>query len=138
MTYIGTADQIRDIFDNYVECLLWQAHCDGEAAAFHDDCRGEDCDTGLDDCEVTMSAQAELSSMQDIVGFLKSCQDERPDAFSGLDAVTIGHNFMLTREGHGTGFWDRGLGEQGEYLTTMCKVYGEAGVYVHGGEVYVS
>ncbi|UTN92852.1 hypothetical protein SEA_BENCH_134 [Mycobacterium Phage Bench] len=38
----------------------------------------------------------------------------------------FGHDFYLTREGHGAGFWDRGLGELGEYLTGIAKSYGSA------------
>lgn len=31
-----------------------------------------------------------------------------------------GHDFWLTRNGHGAGFWDRGLGDIGERLTAAC------------------
>ena len=33
-------------------------------------------------------------------------------------------NFWLTRNGHGTGFWDRGLGEIGKRLAQNAKIYG--------------
>lgn len=48
-----------------------------------------------------------------------------------------GHDFWLTRQGHGTGFWDRGLGEIGDKLTDACKSYGEAPMLfeTHDGEV---
>lgn len=36
-----------------------------------------------------------------------------------------GHDLWLTRRGHGTGFWDRGLGELGERLTKAAKAMGE-------------
>lgn len=35
-----------------------------------------------------------------------------------------GHDFWLTRNGHGAGFWDRGR-ERGDYLTEQCRPYGE-------------
>ena len=35
-----------------------------------------------------------------------------------------GHDFWLTRSGHGAGFWDRGLGALGDRLTEAAKVYG--------------
>lgn len=38
----------------------------------------------------------------------------------------FGHDFYLTREGHGSGFWDRGLGDLGDYLTTVARQAGEA------------
>lgn len=36
-----------------------------------------------------------------------------------------GHDFWLTRAGHGVGFWDRGLGIHGEVLTTASKNFEE-------------
>ncbi len=33
--------------------------------------------------------------------------------------------FWLTRNGHGVGFWDRGLGEVGKKLTEICHQFGE-------------
>lgn len=41
-----------------------------------------------------------------------------------------GHDFSLTRNGHGAGFWDRGYGESGELLSKACKPYGSVDVYV--------
>lgn len=35
-----------------------------------------------------------------------------------------GHDFWLTRNGHGAGFWDRGLGQLGETLTAAAKACG--------------
>lgn len=35
-----------------------------------------------------------------------------------------GADFYLTRNGHGTGFWDRGYGDIGTQLTEAAKVYG--------------
>lgn len=39
----------------------------------------------------------------------------------GLSAEDLGHNLYYTAAGHGTGFWDRGLGQQGEDLTELCR-----------------
>ena len=39
-------------------------------------------------------------------------------------AELAGHDFALTRNWHGTGFWDRGLGEIGDMLTNECRPYG--------------
>ena len=36
----------------------------------------------------------------------------------------FGHDFLLTRDGHGAGFWDRGLGDLGDYLTELTRPYG--------------
>lgn len=41
-----------------------------------------------------------------------------------LDPEQSGHDFLLTRNRHGAGFWDRGLGDVGERLTRAAHVYG--------------
>lgn len=53
-----------------------------------------------------------------------------------LNAQQVGHDFWLTREGHGTGFWDRGNGAMGDRLADKAKVYGNGpGMSLHNGLV---
>lgn len=41
------------------------------------------------------------------------------------DIDNIGHDFWLTRNGHGAGFWDRNYpGEMGDILTELSEQYG--------------
>lgn len=47
-----------------------------------------------------------------------------------MEDSRIGHDFTLTRNGHGVGFWDRGLGEVGDALTDLCETFGEVSAYV--------
>jgi hypothetical protein len=49
---------------------------------------------------------------------------------AGMNAHDAGHDFWLTRNGHGAGFWDRGLGEIGDRLSDAAKVYGSVDLYV--------
>lgn len=50
---------------------------------------------------------------------------------AGMSEEQAGHDFWLTRNGHGTGFWDRGLPDPyGELLTNAAKDYGEFYVYL--------
>lgn len=44
-------------------------------------------------------------------------------------AESAGHDFWLTRNGHGAGFWDRGLDDIGDELTKMSKPYGSTDLY---------
>jgi hypothetical protein len=48
------------------------------------------------------------------------------------------HDFILTRQGHGTGFWDCGRWHApwGDRLTDLCKQFGELDCYVSAGVVY--
>lgn len=43
---------------------------------------------------------------------------------------SAGHDFWLTRNGHGAGFWDRGLGPIGDRLADAARAFGEAYLYV--------
>lgn len=47
-----------------------------------------------------------------------------------LDEEMVGHNFWLTRNRHGAGFWDAGLGALGARLTKAAHVYGSCDVYL--------
>ncbi|CAB4240934.1 hypothetical protein UFOVP56_36 [uncultured Caudovirales phage] len=48
----------------------------------------------------------------------------------GLNSAKIGHDFWLTRNGHGVGFWDRGLGEVGDKLTEIGERFKGVDLYV--------
>lgn len=45
----------------------------------------------------------------------------------GVDLESLGHDFYFTRQGHGVGYWDRGLGQLGQALTAHAKTFG--GIY---------
>jgi hypothetical protein len=48
-----------------------------------------------------------------------------------------GHDFWLTRNGHGAGFWDGELGDIGDRLTEASKAFGEVCLTVcDDGEIY--
>jgi len=55
--------------------------------------------------------------------FENFCFDNWEDLFD-MDPEQAGHDFALTRNDHGTGFWDRGLGAQGDRLSKACQPYG--------------
>lgn len=49
----------------------------------------------------------------------------------GLNMGTVGHDFWLTRNGHGAGFWDGDYEKEvGEALTKISKEFGEVDLYV--------
>lgn len=53
----------------------------------------------------------------------------------GMAWVSLGHDFMLTRNGHGAGFWDRGMGALGERLSDAGRVYGETNYWADDDDV---
>ena len=58
-------------------------------------------------------------------------QKEHADLLASVgDEEQNGHDFWLTRNHHGAGFWDRGYGEAGEKLTALSHGYGSYSLYV--------
>ena len=55
-----------------------------------------------------------------------------------MDCSQAGHDFWLTRNGHGTGFWDRGNGRVGDILTERSHAMGEVELHVENNKVYYS
>lgn len=106
----------------YIECLLWSSTDDN----------GEP----LDGYELSDAARekCEKDCREFIAGNLVDLQEyaERYQPSGGFSPwECAGHDFWLTRNGHGTGFWDRGLGELGKRLTKAAKVYGSCDAYLN-------
>lgn len=79
------------------------------------------------DCEDFIQANAALLDAY--------CTAMKNEQWSG--EARAGHDFWLTRCGHGAGFWDRGLGLIGECLSSAAKVYGNVDLYVgDDGQIY--
>lgn len=72
----------------------------------------------------------EPSALKNAIDECQDFQSQYADLLEDIDVSQAGHDFWLTRNGHGTGFWDRDLGEIGEKLTEASKSYGEADLYV--------
>lgn len=116
----------------YIETALW--------SSTDDDGSPLDDNYGPDD----LAPEALESMRTDVVGFIESAN---PDALAfweaELGAGQVGHDFWLTRNRRGAGFWDRfsrGIGAAyGDVLTHEAQVYGESYLYVgDDGKVYVS
>lgn len=64
---------------------------------------------------------------------IKDCDDFQSKAGNLLDALDneqAGHDFCLTRNHHGAGFWDRGLGEIGDKLTDLSHEFNDINLYI--------
>jgi len=117
---------MEDFLHAYIACALWSSTDeDGEpldALYSADDLAPEAIESMREDCEDFQAANA-----VDL------------DATGATDAQN-GHDFWLTRNGHGAGFWDRGYDDDlGERLTNAAHAYGSSDLYVgDDGVLYVS
>ncbi len=134
-----TKTPFREFFTGYVTCALWSSH------DYSDESGGEhmDANYGREDiafgsllsmareCRDFMRANAEL---------LGRYASELPERGEFTQDERAGHDFWLTRNGHGAGFWDRGLPhELGRALTDASKAYGSSDLYVgDDGKIYAS
>ena len=104
----------------YIEAALWSSTDD----------KGQPLDDDYDPDDMSPEA---LKQMQE------DCQDfqqANEQDLGEIDDGQAGHDFWLTRNGHGAGFWDRGLGELGERLSKAAKVYGEVYLYPHESQIH--
>lgn len=115
--------------DAYVTCALWSSH-------------DESNDAGGDPMDQNYSAQdiapPTLAAM--IADCAKFQTDNAADIAAAIEGsgngslvysdAGAGHDFWLTRNHHGVGFWDRGLGDVGKRLTSAAHAFGEVDLYI--------
>jgi len=102
---------------DYMECAAWSST----------DENGEPLDPYQFSDEAEKRMQADLNSFcEEMTPELEEAYDE-----AGGTPEQFAHDFWLTRNGHGVGFWDRGLGEIGDKLTKMSKVHGSCNLYLN-------
>lgn len=119
------ATYLYSFVDGYIECALWAGldHHDPEAA------RPLDENHDADDLS--------FDAVADIAIECKTFIDENDMDLADIEPSQAGHDFFLTRNGHGAGYWDRGLGDIGDRLTKACKPHGTSELYVgDDGKLY--
>lgn len=71
---------------------------------------------------------------------IKDCEKFQSENFEDIssDLSRAGHDFWLTRNGHGAGFWDGDWDDEiGKKLTKSSETYGEFTLYVgDDGKIY--
>jgi len=115
---------------SYIECALWSS-TDGD---------GRPLDSG----EHELSADARAQMVKDCEDFEQANADllERWYSEAGETTARAGHDFWLTRNRHGAGFWDRWndatpQGKIGRELTEKAHAYGEVSLYIgDDGAIY--
>lgn len=140
------ADYVERVVTGYIDAMLWSESCNGTAPLDVCDHFGKtgdaagDCDKSLSHDlnygETDLSGEAYDEIRSDVADFVTA---NYHDLFGIIDAALVGHDFLLTRNSHGAGFWDRGYGALGDRLSDAARVYGNVSAYVGDDElVHVS
>jgi hypothetical protein len=117
-----TIRYLDDFFGAYKACAAWSS-TDGDNESLE----------AFDFADETLHGMREdgraFITEAQATGYLDECKT----------AEQAGHDFWLTRCGHGVGFWDRGLGDAGDRLTERCDVWGTVDLYLgDDGLIYAS
>ena len=127
-----TKEDLDDMFLGYVECALWSSTDEGE-----DGNGGPPLDEeyGVED----LAEECREAMRKDCEAFAEDNADaiDRALKASGRTWSDVGHDFWLTRNRHGAGFWDGRYDEpEASELTSAAKVYGSEYLYAHDGKIY--
>ena len=128
---------VKEFIDAYAESVVWTSLVlDDEGEGWYIDQLPEASREGYineiithEDVEdVTHRIKTHPGVIQDCERFIAGNYDTLKALIedgSCPDWASHGHDFHLTRDHHGAGFWDRGYGEAGDLLTERAEEYGE-------------
>lgn len=129
---------IRRFTDAYVEAELWA----GLVYMYDDfDEFNDPNPVPADSIDAPISSQTMADIAEECRDFVEGNRDLLNDLhaqFPSATAEQCGHDFSLTRNGHGAGFWDRGYGPIGDRLSDAARAYGETYWEFYGGELVSS
>lgn len=112
--------QLDDILAGYIEAVYFT----------------ETGDIDQPDAGTPLSDSARNQASAECQDFLSRCEAAGLLASyteAGGTWTQFGRDFWLTRNGHGVGFWDRGLGEVGEKLSDIAQSLGDRYAYEADG-----
>lgn len=129
-----------EFVEAYIECALWSSTDNADESG------GEPLDRNYDVNDMTLACKKQMRA--DCDDFVALCAREgqewhyKPHSFldphdprAYADDERAGHDFWLTRNRHGAGFWDRGL-TNGEELTKLAQSFGETDLYVYRKKIH--
>ena len=107
---------------SYLNTALWSSSGEGE----------EDLDANYDISDI--AKECKEKAKKDLEAFYKKAEKY----LEGVDEGDWAHDFWLTRNGHGAGFWD-GDYEHGDALTAIAERFKEIDLYVgDDGQIHSS
>lgn len=131
-------DNIDEFTKGYIICALWSSNDNS------DDQGGRALDENHDIDDISIETLKQM--VEDCTDFQKANKAllrkycELRAKFTSPEYSPIecaGHDFWLTRNGHGAGFWDRGNNIVFDKLTQAAKVYSGVDLYIgDDGKIY--
>jgi hypothetical protein len=111
--------KMKASLSDYLACAAWSST--------------DEYGDSMDSLVFSTAAHARMG--KDLVDFVEYCEANLPTTLAMYEltetAKQFAHDFWLTRNGHGAGFWDRGLGVVGDRLTKVAKSFGSCDLYVN-------
>lgn len=120
----------KKAFDSYLETMLWSSTDESTPQG------GDPLDKNYSISDI--SEETKEKTKKDIESFYQKAESAGVD-LTKYDDESIGHDFFLTRCGHGAGFWDGDYEDNdGKLLTDVSKHFGEVNPYVgDDGKIYI-
>lgn len=115
------APPVDEMTDEYLTSLCWSSTIEGDDGAVPADSGPE------------ISDEMHAKCRSDVEKFMLQNSpliDEAINTKLGYSYGQAMHDFALTRNHHGAGFWDRDLGPVGDTLTSRAQAFGETDVYL--------
>jgi hypothetical protein len=127
-----------DFTRQYIETALWAENDNSTPSG------GEPLDKNYGIGDLAPETIAKMT--EDGKAFLAAVQTELPFVIEECEGSQLGHDFWLTRNGHGAGFWDGDYDwmlreyemDVGEKLTEIAKRFKECNLYPgDDGKIYI-
>lgn len=118
----------QDFISAYITCALWSTNDESTPQG------GEPLDANYSDSDIAAEARAKMEA--DCLAFLAKVEslidsdDPRLSSDGSGRYSHAGHDFWLTRNGHGAGFWDGDWPVHGNALTDLSNEFPEVNLCV--------
>lgn len=115
---------LDEMLEAYIVCALWSTTDESR------DDGGDPLDDNFSVIDLTHACRREMR--RDVKAFLIAHETDIGDRYA-----QAGHDFWLTRNGHGCGFWDGDWPEPAATrLTNAAHIYNSVNLYVHRRRIH--
>lgn len=126
-----STEELDDFTKGYLTTIFWTDRTEDDEEYDEDELAPETLAKIVEDCKDFQENAAQL--LEEYCERIDGHQD-----FNFSRMASAGGDFALTRNGHGSGFWDRGLDELGEKLSEESRPFGNQSLYLGDDQkVYV-